>query len=356
MARRRQNGFSQRNISQAIRTFQKLDRRAQLVVLVLLAVVLIIAFVVASLRRDNASAKKPGPDAATQSQPASTAVVLDFGNSLLLGNPSSASPDPAQRDNLLLVHPEFTLSYNDSTKSPNWVSWRTVNSNFGDGERARSFKHDTLLPPGFVRVSHDDYKGSGFDRGHMCPRSDRDATQESAAATFITTNIVPQAPNNNQKAWNQLEIYARDLVRKQNCRLYTVCGPVGKRGRGLSPDRSHLGEWVESIGRETRINVPAATWKVIVAIPEFAGPDDPTRITADARVIAVIVPNDESVVGDPWAGYRVTPAEVERQTGYHFFTALSPDVADALRNKLDTAYIEPPQPHQYPKPGHNPSE
>ena len=41
---------------------------------------------------------------------------------------------------------------------------------------------------------HRDYTGSGFDRGHMCPHSDRAANEEMSFATFVMSNIIPQAP------------------------------------------------------------------------------------------------------------------------------------------------------------------
>ena len=40
-------------------------------------------------------------------------------------------------------------------------------------------------------------------------------------ATLVITNIIPQAPNVNQKAWAQLEDYGRELVRKQHIRLWS---------------------------------------------------------------------------------------------------------------------------------------
>ena len=58
-------------------------------------------------------------------------------------------------------------------------------------------------------------------------------------------------------------------------------------------------------------------------------------MTRDARVIAVVMPNDEAAVGPDWAPYRTSVAEVERLTGYRFFTRLPPDVAEALRQKVD---------------------
>jgi endonuclease G len=92
-----------------------------------------------------------------------------------------------------------------------------------------------------------------------------------------------------------------------------------------------------------KVTVPASCWKVVVAVPDSGG-DDVSKITADARVIAIDMANDNSAVGDPWAGYRVTPADIEAKTGYQFFDSLPTEVADSLRRKLDTTYVPPPKP------------
>jgi endonuclease G, mitochondrial len=128
---------------------------------------------------------------------------------LLMGNPSQASPDPSQKTNFLMNKEFFALSYNNSTGTPNWVSWHLATQNFGDAPRKRQFDPDETLPSGFTKITHRDYTNSGFDRGHMCPHSDRDKNTAMSFATFVMTNIVPQSNENNAGAWNQLELYAR---------------------------------------------------------------------------------------------------------------------------------------------------
>jgi endonuclease G len=154
-------------------------------------------------------------------------------------------------------------------------------------------------------------------------------------STFVMTNIIPQAPNVNQKAWQQLEVYCRDLVRDGR-HLYVISGPAGRGGRGLMGAR-------DTIARG-RVTVPAQCWKIVVVIPERdAGDDDIEMIKASTRVIAVIMPHDNDAVGDPWAQFRTSPAEIERLTGYRFFDRLPADVADALRQKVDAVPVAPPR-------------
>lgn len=258
---------------------------------------------------------------------------------LLLGNPSGATPDPTNRANYLEIKPYYALSYNEPAGVPNWVSWRVTRSDLGDAPRKQEFDPDDQLPPGFKRIVHRDYSGSGFDRGHLCPNADRDATQASGWSTFVMTNIIPQAPNVNQKAWANFESYCRTLVTRQGQHLYIVAGPNGRGGRGSD------GVLKQTIANG-KVAVPAECWKVVVAVPEAGGSDDLAKVSPATRVIAVIMPNDNETVGEDWARFRTTPAEVERRTGYRFFDRLPPDVADALRQKVDTASIPPPENRQ----------
>ena len=129
---------------------------------------------------------------------------------LAMGNQSKATEDVSNKDNLLMKKDFFALSYNNSKGRPNWVSWRLIHDDLGDAPR-KPFYPDKTLPEGFVRVTPKDYVGFGFDRGHQCPHSDRSADDEMSHATFVMTNIIPQSPNVNQKAWAELEGYCRDF-------------------------------------------------------------------------------------------------------------------------------------------------
>jgi endonuclease G len=250
---------------------------------------------------------------------------------MLLGNPSNAALDP---NNYLRVGPYFILSYNSGAGEPNWVSWRLVASDLGNAPRKLEFDAD-ILPPGFVQIVHRDYNRSGFDRGHMCPHSDRAHDQTSSFATFVMTNVIPQAPNVNRKAWAQMEDYCRSLVRSHH-RLYITSGPAGRGGVGSNPGR------VDTIAGG-RVVVPASCWKIAVILPDDGTDPDPATIPATTRVLAVDMPNDNTVVGETWAQYRTSPAEIERETGLHFFDRLRPEVAAALRAKVDTDPLPAPR-------------
>jgi endonuclease G len=244
------------------------------------------------------------------------------------GMPSPAKADPRQREDYLIERPQYVLSYNDAKRTANWVSWRLVKANLGKSTRG-PFEPDPLLPRGFAKITSHVYDGSGFDRGHMCPAQDRSARQEDMDATFYTTNIVPQSPNSNQRGWERLESYCRDLAHKGH-ELQIVCGPAGVGGEGKNGRADEIGK-----GRLT-VTVPAKLWKVIVVLPEPGA--EPRRNT---RVITIIMPNDQTV-GFDWTKYRRSARAVERLTGLKFFSALPRDVADALLDHVDEVEVRVP--------------
>jgi DNA/RNA endonuclease G (NUC1) len=187
------------------------------------------------------------------------------------------------------------------------------------------------LPPrlcrevrGFLVVRPNDYRGSGFDRGHMCPAADRSVSKEDMDATFYMTNMVPQAPDVNRKTWEKLEAYCRDQAR-ENKELFILAGPAGRGGTGEKGKKDLLAG---------KVVVPSRCWKVVLILP--AGVTDPKKVTAEsARAFGVIMPNEQNLKAN-WRDYAVPISEVEKLTGFNFFSKLSPTVAKELKARKDT--------------------
>jgi len=250
---------------------------------------------------------------------------------LKMGNPSGATSDQSDKDNFLMEKDYFALSYNDSKGTPNWVSWQLTKDDLGTAPR-KPFYPDKDLPEGFKKVTPKDYVGGGFDRGHMCPHSDRAADDDTSTATFVMTNIIPQSPHVNQKAWDQLEIYCRDLVENHRKTLYIVSGPAGKGGKGRKGAKETLAAG--------KVTVPATCWKVIMVLDAKRG-NDLKKVNDTTRLIAVIMPNDMTV-GYEWGDYRVSVKEVEELSGYKFFDKVPSSIIDSLKEEVDEERIPPP--------------
>jgi endonuclease G len=243
---------------------------------------------------------------------------------LVMGNPSAAVSDRAKPDNYLLMRKQYALSYNNSKGTPNWVSWHLSKKWLGRARRGNAFAPDPALPRGFLVVRPTDYRGSGFDRGHMCPAADRSVSKEDMDATFYMTNMVPQAPDLNRKTWEKLEAYCRDQAR-ENKELFILAGPAGRGGTGEKGKKNVL---------RGKVVVPASCWKVVLILP--AGTTDPKRVAAaSARAFAVIMPNEQNLKAN-WRDYAVTVREVEKLTGFNFWDKLPADVSKELKQRKDT--------------------
>lgn len=242
---------------------------------------------------------------------------------MLLGNPSGATTDVRNYNNYLLMKPQYALSYNRDRGTPNWVSWHVSNAWLGNSPRQDNFRSDASLPEGWYRVTASSYSGSGFDRGHNAPSADRTKSEEDNAATFLMTNMIPQAPKNNQENWAKLEEYTRELVR-QGQEVYVIMGSYGVGGTGSEGTAKRIDEG--------HVTVPSRIWKVLVVLPE--GNNDLSRITTETRVIAVNTPNTNSVRSD-WTSYLTSVDAIEKATGYDLLYEVPAMIQEVLESRVD---------------------
>jgi endonuclease G len=178
-------------------------------------------------------------------------------------------------------------------------------------------------------VSASDYSGSGFDRGHMTPSADRTNTVSSNSSTFLMTNMIPQAPDNNQGVWANLENYLRTLV-SQGKELYIISGGYGTCGTGSNGSRC---SFPAATNTSYSVTVPETTWKVIVVL------DNPgsgaAGVTTATRVIAVNIPNVQGVRTALWQNYRISVDTLEQKTGYNFLSAVSSTTQSVIEARVD---------------------
>ena len=242
---------------------------------------------------------------------------------LTLGNPSGATADVTQPTNYLLSKTQYALSYHRDRGIPNWVSWHLSTDWRGSAARQDDFRPDATLPAGWYQVQATSYAGSGFDRGHNCPSADRTSTVADNSATFLMSNMMPQAPRNNQQTWANLEDYCRTFLGTGN-EVYIICGSYGRGGTGTNGYMTTLDNG--------RVTVPARCWKVVVILP--TGTDDATRVTTSTRVIAIDTPNDNSL-STSWGTYRTSVDAIETATGLDILSAVPTTVQQAMEARVD---------------------
>lgn len=245
-------------------------------------------------------------------------------SNMLLGNPSNATADISNYDNYLYDHTYYIESYNRDKNEPNWVSWYVGSASLGSTDRSDDFRPDTGLPSGWYEVPASGYSGSGFDRGHNCPSGDRTSTLAANQSTFLMDNMIPQAPNNNEQTWANLEEYGRSLVAAGD-EIYVIMGSYGSGGTGSSGSATTVDGG--------KVVVPSNIWKVIVVLPN--GNNDLSRITTATRVIAVNTPNINTISSD-WTQYITSVKAIENATGYTLLSAVPASVRTVLENKVDS--------------------
>ena len=177
----------------------------------------------------------------------------------------------------------------------------------------RESRTDKFLPdpdlPADKAVTTDDYKRSGWDRGHMCPAADNRWHWRAMQESFFMTNICPQHHNLNRGDWKELEDACRDWAQKEG-KIYIVCGPILYR-------QKH-----QTIGHEQRITVPEAFFKVVLC-PGSTPP----------RAIGFIYKNTAG--NHPLDSYVNSVDQVERITGIDFFPALPDEVENRVEAECD---------------------
>ena len=151
--------------------------------------------------------------------------------------------------------------------------------------------------PSRERATLEDYKGSGFDRGHMAPAADM-PTAAANDQSFSLANMVPQARINNQRTWAGIEKDTRRYVRRANGPVYVFTGPVyaGDPASGA----------VRTIG-PGRVWVPTHLFKLVY---------DPTANRAWAHWVEN---TDEARAGKP-----ITYKELVERTGIEFLPGFEP--------------------------------
>jgi len=243
---------------------------------------------------------------------------------LIMGTPSS-SPESSDRDDYLLRKRQYTLAYNNSKGTANWVSWQLNASWIGSVDRCKNFSPDATLPSGFKKVLPTDYTNSGFSRGHMTRSGDRTANETDNCATFLMTNIVPQTQDNNEGPWLELENLSKELALSGK-ELYIIAGPLGEGGTGLKGFKA-------KIGKSTEVTVPKSLWKIVVITNKpglrLGG------VTAQTRIIAVNMPNEVGIKNKSYKDYLTTVDDLETLTGYDFLSDVPKEIQDVIEAKKD---------------------
>lgn len=197
----------------------------------------------------------------------------------------------------------MTISFNPEEHVPNYVGWElTREETDGNISRKNDFGPDFDVEGCSTPA---DYRGSGYQRGHMMPAGDAKYDSQAMRETFYMTNMCPQVGALNAGAWARLEEKCRHWARVDSA-IVIITGPV-------------LTDKITDRIGENGVAVPKRFFKVILS--PFANPP---------RAIGFIMPNAKVPGGMQAAAVSVD--EVERVTGFDFFAALP----DEIENKIES--------------------
>lgn len=231
-----------------------------------------------------------------------------------LGNVVGVPAKRLLKSELVVNHTDYSLAYSKKYGQPLWVAWvLSYEEISGKTKRAAAFLPDPAIPEKY-RVTTDDYKGSGYSRGHQSPAADNKKDSIVMSECMYMSNMCPQTQKLNGGVWNDLEDSCRVWAWK-NDSIFIVSGPVFY---------DKPAKW---IGKTHKIAVPDAFFKVILSYR--AGHN---------KALGFIFRNDDSK--QQLQDGLMTVDEVEKITGYNFFPKLRKSKQKALESnaKLEDWY------------------
>jgi len=211
-------------------------------------------------------------------------------------------PKSAPSDQIV-HHSNYTLNYSEQHEQAEWVAYTLSSSDvYGSIGRTNDFRADPKVKTGSASLP--DYKGSGYDRGHLAPAGDMKSTYTAMSESFYMSNMSPQVPSFNRGIWKKLESTVRNWAVDYQ-KVYIVTGAV-------------LTASYPTIGMN-KVSVPEFYYKVVLDYeqPEIKG-------------IGFILPNQKS--NKSLQSYAVSVDEVERFTGIDFFHSLPDDVEEQIES------------------------
>jgi len=214
---------------------------------------------------------------------------------------------PSSTTGILVTHNHFTLSYNEPYEQAEWVAYVLKREHLTQDNRRRPyFMEDPKIPS--KSADWRNYRGSGYDRGHLCPAGDRRFSEQAYNETFYTSNISPQNRDFNAGIWNLLEMQVRQWAKRYG-EVVVVTGGI-------------LEEGLTEIGEED-VDVPGYYYKVVTR----GGRDN-------LKAIAFLMPAKDSRA--PIQRFVVSVDEIEKRTGINFFKELAPARQEDLEKKIET--------------------
>lgn len=177
-------------------------------------------------------------------------------------SPPVVAAQPTQR---ALCYDAFAVLHSGQSKTPVYVAEKLNKASVADADEKRTdrFFADARLRAA-ERATLEDYKGSGYDRGHMAPAGDM-PTAQAMAQSFSLANMVPQAPELNRGVWaKSVEMATRKYVSRAAGDVFVITGPVYvpsiAQSPGIGPGKVRVPKYLFKLVYDQSLNKAWAYW------------------------------------------------------------------------------------------------
>jgi len=262
-------------------------------IIILFCSVFILVFVLKSCISRKSSTGNQGKDTTTAIKSDTIASItktpffIDYYPTTTFGN--------------LIKHTYYTLSYSEKDEQAEWVAYKLTPAFLNKIKRTNNFREDTLVTTGSATLA--DYKGSGYDRGHLAPAAAMSLNKTAMSESFFMSNMSPQKPGFNRGIWKHLESQVRKWA-LLNDSLFVVSGPI-------------LDYPIGRIG-VNKVSIPRAYYKTIVGFKNGI-----------VKGIAFLLPNKKAKKSIFF--YATSIDSIETITGLNFYRNL----ADSIQTRIE---------------------
>jgi len=198
------------------------------------------------------------------------------------------------------VRGSYLLSVDGRSRSARWVLERLDGRSLAANvdRDTESFKTDPDAGEEF-RATAADYRGSGFDIGHLVPANNHRTSQDDLDSTFIFSNATPQLPQFNRGLWKSLESEVHETAKEVP--LWVITSPLWIPEKGVLK--------VETIG-------PHGVW-----VPSHCGKAVLIDRGDEIELKAWIMPNAD-LKGRELSEFQVSVDEFEKAAGFDCWAEL----------------------------------
>lgn len=194
----------------------------------------------------------------------------------------------------------YTVSFNNITQQSNYVSYR-LTPNMLESKYKRNDKFHNSIK-NIKTLTNENFKGSGYDRGHLVPASNMSFDSIALIESFEYVNITYQTPSLNRGIWKSLETKL-NMYCKNYDTLHIITGPIF----------------------ENKNNIPVSFFKVVlIKNKDFY------------KGIGFIIPNlKEKKSFKELSIYAKSIDDIEELTKYNFFGWVKDDIERDIENEID---------------------